>query len=184
MTLRWMSYSGAPALLVHRSALRGWHGILERDDARPGTADFADAEGGRWWIHDAFDFANPVTHYDQLCGSFGDEYVRVLRVGGHDALAISDGSDVFAWWAERMAIVANATRAPSAEAWDAAAWRTVGELVVDDTALVLMNSSVHGGQILDGDEASAHEAVTLDLGRWRVESAQLDSVMVLRFVPC
>lgn len=182
--MRWMNFSGAPALLVHRAALRAWHGILERDDARPGTADFDDAAGGRWWIHDAFDFAHPVTHYDHLCAELGEESVRLLRVGGHDALALSDGSDVFAWWAERCAIVSNTTTPPSAAALDAAEWRPIGELVVDEESLILMNASVHGGQILDGDEASEHDAVTLDLGRWRVESARIDAATVLRFVPC
>jgi hypothetical protein len=182
--MRVLNFSGAPALLLPRSALPHWHGILVRDEARDETPDFEDGEGGAWFVHDAFDFANPVTHYDHLCAAFQDDEdgndVRVVRVGDAEALAISDGSDAFAWWAQRGAILANTTEPPSDEAWAQAEWTPRGEIEVGEATLVLMNASVHGAQILAGDEASEHEPVALAPSRYRVESAHVDGALVVK----
>src|SRR5262245_591571 len=99
-----MNFSGCPALFLPRSALTAWHGILVRDENDKAEPDFVQDSGGRWFVHDRFDFANPVTHYDHLCAAFvtGEE-VRLIRVGDCDALAISTGDDVFGWWAEKHA---------------------------------------------------------------------------------
>ena len=89
MSLRFMNFSGAPALLIARSALRSWHGILLDEPRTPdATPDFEDDEGNAWYIHDDFDFAHPRTDYERLCAALEGGVLGV-----HErALAISDGS--------------------------------------------------------------------------------------------
>jgi hypothetical protein len=181
--MRPMSFSGAPALLLPRAALSAWHGILVRDDERAGEPDFTDDGGNAWFVHDAFDFANPVSHYDHLCAAFqsGSE-VLIVRVGDHEAVAISNGDDVVAWWSEQRAIVTNATTPPSDRLWATAEWSPIESVTFNEDTLVLLNASVHGAQVLSGDEDAEHEGVNLPAGRYRLVSCRVDNVFIVRLV--
>jgi hypothetical protein len=78
--MRTMNFSGAPALLLPRAVLSDWHGILVRAARREDEPDFVNDSGAAWFVHDAFDFANPVTHYDHLCAAFQvGSNVRIVR---------------------------------------------------------------------------------------------------------
>lgn len=181
--MRLLNFSGAPALIVPRAALRAWHGILVRDDTRDDEPDFEDEDGGAWFVHDAFDFDHPVTHYDHLCASLRDGPVRrVVRVGEHDALAINTGDDAYGWVPERVAVLTNESRVPEGAAWWSAQWACCAEITFAGGDLVLMNASVHGAQILSGDEASEHEPMVLPAGRFAVETATVGEATAFRFV--
>lgn len=181
--MRSLNFSGAPALILPRSALADWHGILMRSDEREARPDFTDHAGGRWFVHDNFDFDHPVTHYDHLCAALGaGEAVMTIRVGGHDALAISNGDDTYGWWAQKRAIVTNDTEPPSEEVWSRAEWTRRTHVRFDEDELVLMNASVHGAQILEENDASEYEPVTLPAGAYQVESAQLEATFIARLV--
>lgn len=187
MTLRWMDYSGAPALLLPRASLADWHGMMLTTPDPPATSpDFVGPDGVAWFVHGEMDFANPVTHYDHLCAAFGgDGYVeeRVITVGTASAFAVSrSGEDAVAWWDRRTALLTGHERTPDSSAWESAAWTPCAEIEVCAPDLVLMNSAMHGAQVLAGGD-SEFDAVVLAPGRYRIEAARFDDVTsAYRFV--
>lgn len=98
-----MNFSGAPALLIARSTLRSWHGMLLDEPRTPdATPDFEDNEGNVWYIHDDSDFAHPRTYYERLCAAL--EGGCVLRARERP-LAISGGCNTVAWWPKPCTIL-------------------------------------------------------------------------------
>jgi hypothetical protein len=170
--MRWLNTSGAPVLLVPRRVIRDWRGILLREPrSSESMVDFVDEQGIEWFIHDEFNFQNPKTDYDRLCGSFVEGTTELLLpIGDATALAISDGSDSFAWWPEGSSVLTGAEQMPSADL----SFEPLFELEVRDDAWVLMNSAVAGVQVLGDEDDDEWTHVTLQRGRYRVDRAARD----------
>jgi len=179
--MKWLNTSGAPLLLLPRRVIREWRGILLREPrSAESMVDYVDDEGAEWFIHDGFDFANPRTDYDRLCGSFGDGVTELLvPLGDATALAVSDGCDTAAWWAERSMLLTGQEQTPNADALE---WETVLELDVRDDAWVLMNSAVAGVQVLGDEDDDEWTHVTLQRGRYRVDRAARDGGSAYRLL--
>ena len=172
--MKWLNTSGAPVLLLPRRAIRVWRGILLQEPrSSDAMVDFLEEDGSEWFIHDAFDFANPRTDYDRLCGSFVEGTTELLwPLGDASALAISDGCDTIAWWSEQRTLLTGKEEAPSVDALEFA---PLFELEVRDAEWVLMNSAVAGVQVLGDYDDDEWTHVTLKPGRYRVERADREN---------
>ena len=170
--LRWMNFSGAPALLLPRSSVSAWHGIFSsvppRRDSKP---DLHSDNGDAFYLHDTFDFAYPKTAYDRLCGEFQDRRAETLIVpiGEVDAFSVSDGSDTFSWWSDESMIVSGAERLPDRDALRSLDWRRIHAIEVREPEWLLANAALNGIEMKDGSP-DLH-AVSLELGIYVIESA-------------
>ncbi len=180
--LRFLNFSGAPALLIPKSALASWHGILSSvpplADASP---DFTDPAGVDWYIDDAFDFENPKTDYDHLCAALQDRTERILTTPT-GALAISDGCDTAAWWPSRQMILTGSEEETDPRSIERLFFEPCGELTVVEPSWVLMNAAMSGIELLSGDGSDEHVEITLPLGRHCVERATRDGGSAYRIV--
>jgi hypothetical protein len=145
--------------------------------------DFTAADGTEWFLDDRLDFACPRTDYDHLCANILQAGTQVVSVGGSSALAL-DNDDTAAWWPEQAAILSGAEREPSAAALESAGWEPGEELLLEGPHCVLMNSTLHGQQVLQGDSPDEWCEVALDSGRYRFEVAYLDGTHVYRLIRC
>jgi hypothetical protein len=170
--MKWLNTSGAPALLVPRRVIREWRGILLREPrSDESMVDFVDEDGAEWFIHDDFDFQNPKTDYDRLCGALVSGTTELLvPLGDATALAVSDGCDTIAWWPERSMLLTGHEQTPSAEL----SFERAFELEVRDDAWVLMNSAVAGVQVIGDNDDDEWTHVALQRGRYRVDRAARD----------
>ena len=176
--MKWLNTSGAPVLLLPRRVIREWRGILLREPRSPDAMiDYVDEDGGEWFIHDEFDFANPRTDYDRLCASFVDGTTELLcPVGDAMALAVSDGSDTAAW---HNGLLLTGVENTDADVLDG---KPLFELDVRDERWVLMNSTVAGVQVVGDEDDDEWTHVTLQRGRHRVERAARDGGFSYRLV--
>jgi hypothetical protein len=119
-----------------------------------------------------------LTDYDRLCAVPGPAFLH--GIGGVQALAISDGSDSFAWSVEAHALLANLGTASPLAALAACSWTDLFRWQIGDGDLVLMNSAVHGAQL--AEEPSEFLSVSVVPATYRVRRAEVDAVGVYQLV--
>ncbi len=178
--VKWMNFSGAPALLVPRSAMPAWNGYYQLappEAVTSGDADFVAADGRAFVMHLEFDFDAPVTDYDRLCAP-GLSNVRLVSIGGVAALYVSDGADSHGWWHTRNMLVTNADRVPTEEQLARATWHRLLAWTIHEPDLVLFNSCFHGedavARALAGEHDDEIELVRLEPGEYGVDQETSD----------
>jgi hypothetical protein len=182
--VKWMSFSGAPALIVPRSALDKWHGFyrLAPDEPPDAGPDFVSADGRAFVICDP-NFDAPVTDYDRLCAAPLPD-VDLVSIGGVSSLCVADGADSYGWWYSGRMLITNAHRLPTDTQLARATWKRRLVWTIHEPELVLFNACDHGEDVLaramaGGDDAC--EPLTLERGSYAVEIETSDIADAARF---
>ncbi len=181
-SIRWMNYSGSPALFVPESLLRRWHGFfLPAGDSREDLPDLELPSGHRYNICDDFDFAHPRTDYDHLCARLEGKVCVTFPVPGGELLSVSDGNDLVGWWSEACTLVTGGQRLPGCGHWDELHWEPEVEWYLPDSTVFLMNACLHGAEPELGQAQGQFARIFLDVGRYSVCRAHFEGLNLYRF---
>jgi len=150
----WLDFSGAPPVLIPRSAAASWRGTTHHT-----TGEYQDLNP----LH-------PVTDYDRACAVASRED-GILDFMGVAALVLYTEFDSFAWDTERL-LLAHGGWLPSAAELTRAQWAYSLEWYVADGDLLLINPTVDFTQEVDDDDSMA---IQLAPGVYIVEYAEVES---------
>lgn len=180
----WMDFSGAPPLLLPRSALALWRGFYIEWGEADGSADLV-CQGRAYAIHSSFDFAQPASDYERLCAWQLDAANQGIRpyplTPAHLGIAIADESDgAVGWCAALRLLITSRQIGPTAAQLGALTWERAFTYAVAEP-LVLMNACLFGADpdMPDGQWCE----VSLAPGAYAVEQAALGSARLYRFAP-
>lgn len=166
MGIRWLDFSGSPAILLPRTRAHLWHGYYravvgsEEPDLAIGDDEYV--------VDDAFDFANPRTDYDRVCSVDG-KMAFCHDLGGCAAVAMMCLLDRLTWWQDELMMV-NGGPLPSAKELSAASWRRQAEFSSEERDYLLLNSCLHGGD--HGIDDDGFMEAKLDIGEYAIEHAE------------
>lgn len=171
--ITWLSYEGAPPLLIPDSLKHRWRGFYRRGGTEELGEPDLDLADGAWYIDAEFDFDNPRTDYDRACAAGMDENHAAdkthyfVPIGPGKGLVFQNEIDSITWWPEQNMAVSGVNLLDPAKL-DGLAWEE--ELIWDlgEDELTLMNSCNHG---LEPD-MDDFIPVRLPAGRYSIECAQ------------
>jgi hypothetical protein len=174
----WMDFSGAPPILIPERYLGLWNGFYLEDTIDPDedlnlSGDLVLPDGRSFSVWDEFDFQNPKTDYDRLCGS-GHRKNFLHPLGDGHALVLVDYSDgTTGWWPEQQVVLTVSRQLPDPASFDRLAWGDELRWTVPDRRVVLMNSCLHGA---DPDNRSSDQFVEIDLepGEYSITTADAE----------
>ena len=180
----WMDYSGAPAIFIPENLLPGWNGFFtpvnEQGDRLP---DLELADGRQYNICDDFDFSHPQTDYDKLCAHLEqtDKPYALFPIIGGEILAISDGYDVWGWWAEQQILLTGGKYVPNIMMLNELDWRNEVAWHNPAAKVMLMNACLHGAEPQMGEATGQFTRITLEAGKYLMSTACFESLNFYRF---
>lgn len=146
VTINWLDYSGAPALFLPEAIAPEWAGFFLPADPSEPYPDLELPDGRGFNLDSTFDFAQPRTHYDQLCAYLGtiSAEATLYLVGHGRAVAISDGMDSLGWWAEEQILITGGRLTPPPDVLPTLVWQPVLQWQLPPGRVWLINACLHG----------------------------------------
>ena len=168
INIHWMDFSGSPIIFLPNNLKNVWKGFYSEENINSEDEPDIIIEGKAHYVNDEFDFDNPKTDYDKICGI--DKNHFTYKIGTSEIFVINAFYDVFGWDNHRKILINGRIDEFNDVTFSKVIWKDKVEYEITNEKNIIINACEY--PLDENIDEDAMQIINLPKGKYYIEQGE------------